>query len=287
MSTSSSSPITSRPAQIEFTNRFVQPPSGFYIFRDDLLFIRSQSLLNDLILRLRGRLLTPKGEILTLDFPHNTGNFVREPVIRTFPLAEGFLLGLAITPPVLTVRRGEVYATVGITRGGEVERTITQILFAGYIEGAKSPSWPSSGIESSTDGQGALFRRFEVDQAAGAEVNIIVPANVRWRVISLSFPLVTAAGGSNRLVHIEILKAGSRVGLIPATGVQGASTTFDYTAGTIPVYRSIIGTAKVIGLPDGLILQATDEINTVTTNLAAGDNFGQPIIYVEEWMQED
>lgn len=257
------------------------------MFRDDLLFVRSQSFLLDEVLRLRGRLLTPKGEVITIDFRHDTGNFIREPVMRTFPVAEGFLLGLAITPTSLAIRRGEIYVTVGVTRGGDVESTITQILFAGYIEGVKSPSWPQGGIASSTDGQGNLFRRLEADPAAGSEVSVAVPANVRWRIISLSFQLVTAAGGAARGVHIQIFKSGSVVAVIPATENQPASATWRYTAGDIPLFRGGTTTQKVIGLPAHLLLEEADEIRTLTGNLAAGDDFGQPVLYVEEWMQED
>lgn len=287
MATPASSPITSRPAQVEFTNRFVQPPSSLYIFRDDKLFLRTQSFQTDLILRLRGRLLTPKGEVITLDFAHDTGGFVREPVMGTFDVAEGFLLGIAVTPPLLTLRRGEVFVTAGITRGGEVESTITQILFSGYIEGASSPSWPTGGIVSSTDGQGHLFRRLEADPSAGAEISIAVPANVRWRFISLFFTLVTDTTAANRQVNVEVIKNGTRVALYPANALQSASTTRSYTAGAIPVSQPALGTPTVIAMSEHLLLEEDDALNTVTGNIAAGDDFGLPISYVEEWMQEN
>lgn len=286
MATAGSSPITSRAPQVEFTDRFVQPPTSLYVFRDDLLFIRSQSSSANRELRLRGRILTPAGEIITLDFVHFAGTVSFAPELQAFDLLEGFFLGLAIVPTILTGRRGEIFVTVGIMRGGTLVPAITQILFSGYIEGAKSQSWPTGTIESSVAGPGRLHAPLGVDPAAGAELTHTVPEFVRWRIISMTFNLVADATAINRLPKIEVEVNAARVALAPADAVQVASTTISYTAGHFGGRGSALGGAMLIPLPEHLILQDGDIIRTVTDSLQAGDNYGAPRFYVEEWKQE-
>lgn len=286
MSSPNSSPITSRPPQINFTDRFVQPPSALYVFRDDLLFIRSLSSAGGRTLRLRGRLLTPTGEVLTLDFVHLTAVGTRAPLMETFDLAEGFLLGLAVVPETLATSRGETFVTVGITRGGTAEPAITQVLFSGYIEGVTMQSWPGGKVLSSVEGPGRLLKLVSINPGAGVEITVTTPANVRWRVMAMAFDLATSATVAARLVELEFVVASTTVALIPANLTHAANETRKYSAA--PLSAGGINTAGplLIPIPENVILQEDDTVGTSTANLQFDDDFTAPEVYVEEWLQE-
>ena len=286
MATLKSSPITSRSPLVDFTNRFVQPPSPLYVFRDDLLFIRSQSNSANRELRLRGRLLTPDGQIVTLEFVHTTGTDGFNPGQQTFNLQEGFFLGIAIIPLIATGSRGEIFVTVGLTRGGTEVSAISQILFAGYIEGFRSPSWPSLFLESSTDGQGRFLRFASAVPAAGAEISFTLIDNHRTRPICIALELTTDATAINRFVHLDIIEGGTRIALMPPDIIQVASEVRAYTASHHGGLSTALGVVGLIPLPEHLILSEGDVIATSTTNIQAGDQYAAAQMFTEQWLVE-
>lgn len=286
MSSSNTSPITSRPPQINFTDRFVQPPSALYVFRDDLLFIRSLSSAGGRTLRLRGRLLTPTGEVLTLDFVHLTAVGTRAPLMETFDLAEGFLLGLAVVPETLATSRGETFVTVGITRGGTAEPAITQVLFSGYIEGVTMQSWPGGKVLSSVEGPGRLLKLVSPDPGAGVDITVTAPANVRWRVMAMGFTFTASATVTTRIVRVDVVVDGAVVARIPANGSHTASQARRYSAAPVSAAAVDTSGALLIPIPENVFLQEGDTIGTSTANLQFDDDFDAPEVYVEEWLQE-
>ena len=284
MSPAGPSPITSRPPQIEFTNRFVQPPSNLYVFRDDKLFVVSLSLFASLTFGIRGRLLTPKGEVITIDFTFTTSATIRTPAQVTFDLQEGFLLGLTLVSPLTVLSRGLLYATCGITRGGDPPGAITEILFAGYMEGANAPSWPLTGIESPTSGAGSLRPQNVVDPVAGAEWTLVVPTGVRWRVIGARFVFTTTATAIDRHVRL-LVQEGANILMIPgADRVHPASKGFNYNVAANGFPAAATAGIVTIPLPGGLMLQRGMTLRTATVSIQSGDTFTSIWIYVEEWL---
>ena len=286
MASAASSPITSRPPKVEFTNRFVQPPSQLYVFRDDQLFLRTHSQFALVDLFLRARLLTPDGEIVTLEYKHTTSATTRLPKLTTHDIAEGFLVGLAVIGDPATFARGDVWATVGITRGGGVPGSITQILAADYVEAVKGPSWPAGGVHSSVSGPGGINAVLQTDPAAGAEFSITIPNRARQRLVAGLFELVTDGTAANRRFTLEHTTVSGVLVRTLAVATQPASTTRTYSVGHWGDSAGLIGTTEMVNWPDHHLMIGSDFLRTVTTNLQAGDDYAAPQLLLEEWLEE-
>ena len=280
-----SSPITSRAPVVEFTNRFVQPPSNLYVFRDDKLFLRSHSPFPSLGLFLRARLLTPAGEIVTLEYGHTTSSPSRTPLLTTHDIPEGFLVGVTVHTADTIFTRGDVYVVCGITRGGDAPGAITQILAADYIEGVKGPAWPVGPIRSSVEGPGLLAGVEQADSVAGAEFEITIPVRSRVRLISAFFTLVTDATAADRRVTFEYLAGGFVVLTALAQTTQPASTTRFYPLAHWGAPGFAVDDRITVNWPDHVIMSGGDTFRTFTFNMQAGDNYGAPLWLQEEWLQ--
>lgn len=286
MSSAISSPITSQPPQVEFTNRFVQPPSGLYVFRDDKLFVRSQSRFVSQQLILRARLLTPAGNIATLEYKHETNIASREPTLTTHNISEGFLIGLALVPETATFARGDAYATVGITRGGDEPGSITQVLASDYIEALSGPTFPTGPVLSTVSGRGALNDELQTDPAAGDEFSITIPNRARQRLVSAFFTLVTDGTAADRRFTLELATVGGVMVQTLATASQPASTTRSYSLAHWGESPGLIASTEMINWPDHAFMSGGNFLRTNTANLQAGDNYVAPLLFIEEWLEE-
>lgn len=125
------------------------------------------------------------------------------------------------------------------------------------------------------------------DPAAGADASDTKDNFTRWRIISYRIQLVADANVANRRVCFQINTAGSVIFIIPSTVDQTAGQTviYDFIAGQ-PDRTAVVNSNLILGLPPDLwVNQEPVLIGTTTQNLQVGDNFGTPIIYVEEWIE--
>ncbi len=130
---------------------------------------------------------------------------------------------------------------------------------------------------------GRIFVHVETDPVAGAEVSITVPARRRWKIHSIRFSLVTDSTVIDRTIAL-LFDDGANTFLASASPtVQPASTTKHY-------YFSCMGAPEINPLLLSLnpipciSLSAGYRILTGTTNIQDGDNYGAPILLVEEWI---
>lgn len=285
MATPESSPITTRPPQVEFTNRFVQPPSSLYIDRDDLLFIQTLSALSAIRIDIRARMLTPKGRMVTLAYEHDTTSSPVGTAFARFNLQEGFLLGVIAAARFDTILRGELFLSLSIIRGGAGIAAATHQLSNGYLEVSKAVSWPPGALESSVSGRGIMRAITGNDPAAGAEIAQGVEENSLWRLSSLRFGFTTSAVAANRRVRFVLSRGGNVVAVIPSQHVQTASTAIAYTIAPFGFDSPLRDGEVLIALPNDIFLGEDDTIATSTISLQAGDDYGAPIISVEQWLQ--
>ncbi len=285
MATPESSPLTTRPPQVAFTNRFVQPPSSLYIDRDDLLFIRTTSALANIVIELRGRLLTPKGHLVTLAFDHATTGSPVGSASSRFDLQEGFLLGLVASATFDTILRGELYIALALIRGGSGQVSATHQLSSGYLELGKGVTWPPGSIESPVSGRGIMRAVTGNDPAAGAEIEIGVDALVLWRFAGIRLTLTTSGVAANRRVRLVLNRDGLAQTVIPSPHVQTAGTTVNYSIAPFGFDADIRGSEVMMALPFDTYLGENDTILTSTDNLDAGDNWSAPELSVEQWLQ--
>ena len=121
------------------------------------------------------------------------------------------------------------------------------------------------------------------DPAAGVEIAQSVPAGKIWRLHALSFQLVTDVTAITREVRI-VVGDGANIFFMTAAGLSHtASETWRYSISNLGLVGTIAPTTGVALIPlPLLVLLPAYTFATNTVNLQAGDDFGQPNMYVEE-----
>lgn len=123
------------------------------------------------------------------------------------------------------------------------------------------------------------------DPAAGAEVSITVPGRAVWRVLAFRAVLVTDATVTNRQVSLLVDNSETVFWQVAAGAVQTASLTVRYSAAPgIAGDAQVAGGVVVLPLPPLTLLPGW-RIRTSTVALQAGDDWGAPVLYVQETPQ--
>jgi hypothetical protein len=272
---------TQKPA-VKFLSRGVQPPSQVYVTNQDVLtlFGATRQIGEQIIVTYR--LLRADGELITGQFIVailGDGNVA----VQSEPLAEGFLLSLAVRAAVATTR-GQTFARLFLQNPSLGLFIPSYMLMADYVTTAMSPAYPNGRVSMPTEGPGWVHAVAVANPPAQIETQFIVPGNVRWRLNTLICTLTTSATIINRIVGLTVSSPG-RVEYTGGAGqVQGASAGFIYTwaAGVPAVFD---GQAEVIqSLPNDFMLPETAVITTFTRNLQVGDQFTNATVLVEEWL---
>lgn len=120
------------------------------------------------------------------------------------------------------------------------------------------------------------------DPAAGVEISDAVPAGKQWRLISVLLQLVTNATVANRRPHVIVDDGANVFHRRASNATQAASLTQNYLFAGEGPEAAVRGTYVADPLPVQEI-PAGARIKTVTENLQAGDNYGAPLYYVEEF----
>src|SRR5574341_797068 len=180
---------TIRP-QISFASQSVAPPSPLYIHRDDNLNVQVWNALASATVVLRARLLLPEGTVVRVEreFALTSARALNQ---FSLNLTEGFLLDLTLNASVGVPRRGQMYALVRVVHGDPDLAQDSLLLLADYVEQMKPATWPHSTPHSSLEGRGMLRSITGTNPAAGAEISETVPTNARWKLLEVTFSLVT------------------------------------------------------------------------------------------------
>lgn len=280
------SPITSRLPLIEWTSRFVQPPGAQYVSKDDQLHLDVTTSFVPSVSELGARILTPEGEI---HFQRHTVETTLSRVTehRIFPAREGFLLGFAVSLISGEQAINWNYASVGLSRPDGGGAHVFQGLGQGYFDLGQPLFWPGEPYRRSTDGPGFFRRVTGADPAAGANISIEVPSNARWRPVALEAELVTDATVANRRFILRAERTGGfRIFTSAADAVQTASQSIRYNTGHWGESGGNRDGIVLVNWPEHVYLVPFDTLVSEVVNLQAGDNFGAPVIYVEEWFDE-
>jgi len=298
------------PQVVTFNFDKVGPPSPLYVQRDDALFIEAFGILDVVTIRTR---------LLLSQFPQGGQPDVHGPVYgpgAPFPLTGGIIQRID-TPLVLTgagVSGGTaridltegfllsvgVLANNALQRGqtfvrGSICRAPFQILagapfttlFADYVTQQAPIGWPNGRTLYSTEGPGELVGVLPANPGAGVDFSIAVPAQRRYRPISLTAKLVTSATVANRFVHATVQDGGGDIfsNATQATA-QTATQTVTYTFGPGLTSQIINDGVAVITLPSNLTLLAGWTIQSLTTGIQAGDQWSLISLAVERWLDQ-
>lgn len=128
--------------------------------------------------------------------------------------------------------------------------------------------------------QGRLRFITGTDPAAGANVLETVTAERRWLLHAIAVSLTTDATVANRIVRLQIQNPDGTVILESEdAAAQAASTTVRYSFGN----WGFNPTSPRMALPLPILLPPGARIVTSTAALQVGDNFGAPLLLVEDW----
>lgn len=139
-------------------------------------------------------------------------------------------------------------------------------------------------LGSQTGSRGALTVYTGSDVAANTEWSETVPTGKSWRVLSIRASLVTDANAADRSVAVTATIGSSVVYSSASESVQAASLTHVYNIA--PQHgHAVAALNHYLPLPvcDEFVLPAGTVIASVTTSKQAGDNWGVPVFFVEEF----
>lgn len=272
------------PPAVALATTGVGPPMALYVGRDDFLVVRLKSRESAINVDAQARILLPNGEIqlLTRRFLTTTAAAL---IDNIYKLPECWLLSVLVHNPGSGGLRGHTYAQVVLTRGDPtVSRLIGAVLCKGYVSNQDVVSWPGAQSYEDTEGRGNYRTITGSDPAAGLEISETVPTGVVWRLISMRATLVTAVGGADRQVHLLLDNGVSVYNTQSSPSTQAAAVTRTYTFTSSGVAQVAAGSNIQAPLPLDWRAPEAHRIRTVTENLAVGDNWGAPILLVEEWL---
>jgi hypothetical protein len=164
---------------------------------------------------------------------------------------------------------------------------IGQELLRGYVGGYESLTYPSTTNHGHLGPETGNPTTIESsDPAAGAEIDMTRNDYFLKRFLSFTATLVADATVANRYVHLKItdgLNGSSHE--VASTIAQTASQTrkYHFMAGlNVPCYSE--DDDIFVTVPDRLWMGGSGRIQTVTTGLVAGDNWGVAEVGVEEFI---
>ena len=201
---------------------------------------------------------------------------------------DGFLQAIAVYSGVSN--RGRCYCVINYSRITPVGTVVESVLARGYANDQVPVSFHPfhTTNEDWLSGPGALQSFGGTNPAAGLEMSETVPVNARWKIRAVRLRLDTAAAVPVRTVNLLIDNGADFFYQVAAATTQAAGITRDYIfapfAGAQPADA---GSLIYITIPNDLQLLEGWRIRTSTTNLAAADDFGSPIIKLEEWIEVD
>lgn len=176
--------------------------------------------------------------------------------------------------------QGENFAIISLTMNGD----IIQQLASGWVYNQKALSWPNITTQDQRPGGGRLLTITGTNPAAGAECSDTVPNGQVWKIYSVRLNLVAAATVGNRLPHLVLNNGTIDYADFFTTVAQIISEDVMYTfskaatnsEGVQDNDRAVVF-PNYVWLPEGFI------IKTITSGIAAGDNYAAPIYMVERF----
>jgi len=276
--------FTTRAPAVSYLERGVPPPAPLYIGPNETLVADTWSSTAPAALAIVARVLTPGGRVHTSRWSH-TPNTGRTRATTYHNLPEGFLLSVAVDATGAAYRRGHCWCQVGIQIGADATGVPHGQLISDYVTGTARLAWPGGQLRSSVEGPGLIHSITGTDPAAGAEVNETVPTGARWLLLSLRAILATSAVVGNRYITWMIDDGLSVVWTEDFNAPQTAGTTLSHILSGDDQRHGNYYTGTHTPLYRGPQLVAGWRIHSYTPGLDPGDDWGAPVLHVEEWIE--
>ncbi len=121
--------------------------------------------------------------------------------------------------------------------------------------------------------------------AAGAELSIIVPSRVLWRVFGFVATFTASATVGTRTLGVRLRKDGNVFWLSPFATAVTATQVATVVLTTAPFGETATLTNDRVALPGDCFLSENMELLTATTNIKVDDQFSAATIWVMEWVE--
>jgi hypothetical protein len=204
-----------------------------------------------------------------------------------YALDAGALLNLRVSTANAAAVLGRLFVRAQLTVGSGAAASVLGTLLQGYISPANDRAWPGSPIETMHDGLGA-----EVTPSASVfnptAAIWIVPAGVRWRVMTGRVVFLTSAVVINRFMAVDVFEPGGLGIWQSADGVAigpSSGATFSFGAGLGFTNDASLG-AAYLQIPADLELAAGSVLQLRSINGQVGDAFAATALYVREWLDQ-
>jgi len=272
--------------QVTFRTENVLPPAAVYVGPQDSIFVNLLSPSLAAPVSVTYRLLTPQGQIITSVQTVTTTSGAGGGAQLIIPPAEGYLLSLTVQCP--SAVRGQMFVQAYLLAGTtSASGTIDQLLLQGYAAGYDGIAYPQSIPESSTSGRGWVHSVFISQPAADTDWQTTVPAGVRWVLKAAQNAFATSAVVANRSPMLTFLTPGFlSVGWMPCGTILTANLPTDITWFDGALVMNI-GNFLTGPLLRDFVLGPGYIIKSQTLNMAAGDQWGAAVLFVEEWVSQD
>lgn len=264
---------------------YLKGAPALYLTGEESLRIRSFNSAAGVYLAVEGRVLQLTGQLEAMSSPH-VPNTDRTPATTVIALGPGWLSHVSVRATQGAPRRGQCFVVVELVRGRDNAMQPLGVVLQGYVKELTGLAWPGSPIIDSPEGPGVIRSITGTNPGAGAEVLETVPANARWRVLSVAIQFQASAAAANRETVLLLDDGATTYAAIPTgrtvTANQGPLITF-----ARGVDRFAFATAVPIAAPFPLVeMMGGHRLQTSTANLQAGDDYGAPQLLVEEWIED-
>lgn len=263
-------------------------PFNWLFTGEDVLQFTSICLAGVVDVAIQGRIYTASGEIKAFAETHRTF-FPASPETTTHRPGVGSLLNVTVFCKSAVPKRGQLFVQLKVVRGTGNAAVVLGTLLQGYVTLRQSLGWPGSPLESSLQAQGAMNTISMIGGGLGAEVDHAVNSFTRYRVQSIQAVLTADATVTTRAPALIVTDAsGNQVARCPnpATLTAGLARNFNWTAG-LPFETVVSAQANAGGLPSNLVVGSLFRLRTETANLQPGDQWSNPRMLVEEWVDGD
>jgi hypothetical protein len=275
--------LSTRPPEVAFTSRVVQPPAPVYVGPDEHIAVHLLNTLTGAIVDVNLRFLRPDGQIVPI--VHRFAP-TADGAVNLFPieLGEGFVLSMSAWWVTGAPGRGRTYLMATLRRGASaLGQPFSHVLMAGYVGYPLPLQGPHQPLQHPREGPGYVHRENVNNPAAGADWSITVPVARIWSVIAVTCLLQTDATAANRNVNLQVHDAGTQVYQVnPATAVP--ALTLAGLSWCPAGQLSALAGVYTAALPVPCMVPGGWTIKSNTVGLQAADQFSGINLWVEEWI---
>lgn len=266
------SDILTQYSLVKFNTQTLDPPSDAYIRTDDQLIIDLTHNSTNIPVLVRARLLLTNGTVVIIEqqcFGSNNGSVNRYPL----QLAEGFLLSVGVSTPNTFGNTIPPFIAIYLAQNIQATYNATACFIADYVTFKRPLSW-TPGVSAQSIPQPIFkFSTILTPPAAGLDWTWSVPQYQRHKLLAICAKFATDATVGARQVTIVINMGGTPVYQYLASATQPASITALYNFSNSNTLASVNGTTFVTSIPADVELAGFDNVQVVTTNKGAGDQW--------------